>query len=311
MKSFIARKKNIVGIVAEYNPFHNGHIYQINWIKQNIPNAYIVVGMTNKYTQRGEFPIASFRQRAKIAKKYGVNKVIKLDDKKSIQAAHIFASNAVKQLAKHKIKYLVFGSETNDIDLFYKIATTIKDNIDEYNKKIKFYLKQKGTGFPRAASQALSDLIGVSITLPNDILGIEYVKEIVNSNLDIKAISIQRTIPFHSDETMSNFASASKIRSMIKNNEDVSTFTPMRLVYKSKNDIASTYKKFKKIVNKKTPQQLASIKMIDEGMENLFKKQVNLNDDYYSFIDACVSKRYTGSRIKRAYLSILLNIKKD
>ncbi|QCZ36525.1 nucleotidyltransferase [Mycoplasma nasistruthionis] len=302
-------KVNRVGIVAEYNPFHNGHIYQINWIKENIQNPYIIVILTDKFTQRGEKHIASFKQRSKIAKKYGVNKVIKLSDKYSSQAAHIFAEFSVLELAKQKIDYLVFGSETNNVELFKKIAKSIYQNLDQYNKLVKQFLKKGANSFPRATNLALNELIGQDISMPNDILGLEYVKTIYKHNLQIQPISIQRTIPFHSTDAKDQFASATKIRQMVKLNQDISPFTPMTIEYSPKNDIAFTYEKFRKIVRKKSPQSLAKYNMISEGMENLFKKQVELNSNYDDFIKACTSRRYTSSRIKRAYLSILIGNK--
>ncbi|QNM93314.1 nucleotidyltransferase [Mycoplasma sp. Pen4] len=311
MKKENQKTKNIIGIIAEYNPFHNGHIYQLNWIKENFNNPYIIVALTNNYTQRGEKHITTFKERKRIAKKYGVSKVIKLDDKIATQAAHIFANHGVIELNKHKITHLVFGSETNNVDLFIKIAQTIKNNPSEYNKLVKQYLKKGANSFPRATNLALQDLLGEDISLPNDILGLEYVKTIVNNELDIIPVSIQRTIPFHSQETENNFASATKIRNMVKNNEDVSKYTPMKLEYSDKNDIANTYPKFKKFILKSTSDKIARYKMVDEGMENLFKKQVMLSENYEDFIQNCTSRRYTSSRIKRAYLSILTKNKKE
>ncbi|QGZ97836.1 nucleotidyltransferase [Mycoplasma sp. NEAQ87857] len=303
-------KKTKVGIVVEYNPFHNGHIYQLNWIKENIPNSKIIVAMSGKYSQRGEITCASYRQRKHIAKKYGVSGFVKLPVDISAQAAHIFASNAVLKLAKKGIKYLVFGSETNDIELFKEIALLIKNNKQEYNKLIKKYLKQKGNSFPRATNLALMELANKDISMPNDILGLEYVKTIVDNDLDIEPISIQRTIPFHSEDVESEFASASKLRQMLSNNQDISKYSPMKLKgIKPKNDIRNTYPKFQKIILNTPKEIIAQYKMISEGMENLFKKQIN-QPTYDDFIQACTSKRYTSSRIKRAYLFVLLRIKK-
>lgn len=302
---FLREKKPHVGIVVEYNPFHNGHIYQIEQIKKMFPNCKITVAMSYKYSQRGEIIIAPWRVRKKYAKKYGVDKFVKLHTDISAQAAHIFASEAVLKLAKKGINYLVFGSETNDVDLFLKIANLIKNNLDQYNLLIKKYLKQKGNSFPRATNLALSELSGSNITMPNDILGLEYVKTIVNHNLDITPISILRTIDFHSEETNNQFASASKIRSMLVSGEDISHFTPIPREKMTSKNIIDTYKKFQKIVINTQKEKLAKMKMISEGMENLFKKNIHL-ETYEEFVEACVSKRYTRSRIKRAYLFVLL-----
>ncbi|EFF41447.1 cytidyltransferase-like protein [Mycoplasmopsis alligatoris A21JP2] len=91
-----------VGIVVEYNPFHNGHLYQLNWIKEHFENPEIIIAMSHKYSQRGEKLILYWKDRVKIAKKFGVEKAIKLDVNISAQAAHIFAHEAVLRLNKEK-----------------------------------------------------------------------------------------------------------------------------------------------------------------------------------------------------------------
>ncbi|MGL5592114.1 MAG: nucleotidyltransferase family protein, partial [Metamycoplasmataceae bacterium] len=140
-----------IGIIAEYNPFHNGHIYQINYIKNKFPNEKIIVVMSGNYVQRGERAIASFEERKAIALKYGVSEVIEIPQKFVIQAAHIFAQEAVRLLNDHKVSKIVFGSETDNINLFYEIANTIKNNQDVYNSSLKLNLKG-GNSFPKASA---------------------------------------------------------------------------------------------------------------------------------------------------------------
>ncbi|RIV16764.1 nucleotidyltransferase [Mycoplasmopsis gallopavonis] len=304
------KKKTKIGIVVEYNPFHNGHIYQLNWIQKNFYNPKITVAMSQKYSQRGEIICVSYNQRKRIAKKYGVNKFVKLPVEISAQAAHIFAREAVLKLAKKGIEFLVFGSETGDVNLFLTIAKTIKNNRQEYNRLVKYYLKQGGNSFPRATNLALSELVGHDISMPNDILGLEYVKTIVDFDLPITPIAIKRTIDFHAEQTNNNFASASLIRKMLLQNQNVSEYTPMKIVkIPQKRLIENTYPRFQKIIKNTSVEKLRELKMISEGIENLFKKQID-KPNYASFIEACVSKRYTASRIKRTYLFVLLGIKK-
>ncbi|WP_406614500.1 nucleotidyltransferase [Mycoplasma corogypsi] len=305
------KQVNKVGIVVEYNPFHNGHKYQLDWVFKNIQNAEITIAMSKKYTQRGEIACASFYQRKRIAKKFGVKKVIPLNIEISAQAAHIFARESVLKLAAKGIKYLVFGSETGDASVFVTIATTIKNNLGKYNLLVKKYLKEGGNSFPKATSLALKDLVGYEITMPNDILGLEYVKTIVDFNLDIIPIAIKRTVGFHDENINGGFASATKIRKMLAEGLDVSKYTPMKLTkIPKKRDISLTYDKFSKIVKTLPASEISQFKMISEGMENLFKKQVYLAKNYDEFIANCTSKRYTSSRIKRAYLFTLLKIRK-
>ncbi|VEU70993.1 Protein of uncharacterised function (DUF795) [Mycoplasmopsis glycophila] len=204
----------------------------------------------------------------------------------------------------------MFGSETADVELFLKIAKLIKENKAEYNKLVKKYLKEKGNSFPRATNLALQELSGENISLPNDILGLEYVKTIVEENLDIKPIAIKRTVGFHAEKPNESFASATYLRKAISENQDVSKYTPVQLKkLKRKRLIENTYPKFQKIIKNSTPEQLRKYKMISEGIENLFIKNID-KPNYEEFIASCVSKRYTASRIKRTYLFVLLKIKK-
>ena len=122
-----------IGIIAEYNPFHNGHIYQINEIKKRWPQSQIIVILSGKYVQRGELAIAPFEVRKNIALQNNVDEVYELPFEFATQAAHVFAQGAIKELSKHNIDYLVFGSETNDIDNFYIDVSFVKDNIWDKN----------------------------------------------------------------------------------------------------------------------------------------------------------------------------------
>ena len=298
-----------IGIIAEYNPFHNGHIYQINEIKKRWPQSQIIVILSGKYVQRGELAIAPFEVRKNIALQNNVDEVYELPFEFATQAAHIFAQGAIKELSKHNIDYLVFGSETNDIDNFYLVAKTIKDNNDLYYQKIKKAMKT-GISFPKANQIVLEELIGKSFTLPNDILGLEYVKAIVNNNYPIKAFCIKRTNDFHSMIPSNNIASATYIRKLIfDNNLEYKQFTPM-IFDKVPDRIENYYSNFQDIVKNIPNEELKKIKLISEGMENLFKKHIDA-PSYDEFVNRVNSKRYTSSRIKRTMLYVLLNIKQE
>ncbi|MGL5643820.1 MAG: nucleotidyltransferase [Metamycoplasmataceae bacterium] len=292
-----------IGIIAEYNPFHNGHIYQINYIKNKFPNEKIIVVMSGNYVQRGERAIASFEERKAIALKYGVSEVIEIPQKFVIQAAHIFAQEAVRLLNDHKVSKIVFGSETDNINLFYEIANTIKNNQDVYNSSLKLNLKG-GNSFPKASAMALENICGNSFIMPNDILGLEYVKAIVNNNYNIQAISIKREVGFHSEETVGSLASATKLRKMIFANQDISKFSPMIISNKPKR-IEDEYSDFQNIIKNKPLEEIAKIDLVSEGMENLFYKHID-EPTYDAFVNKVNSKRYTSSRIKRVMLQIIL-----
>ena len=150
----------------------------------------------------------------------------------------------------------------------------------------------------------------VPFTLPNDILGLEYVKAIVNNNYPIKAFCIKRTNDFHSMIPSNNIASATYIRKLIfDNNLEYKQFTPM-IFDKVPDRIENYYSNFQHIVKNTPNEELKKIKLISEGMENLFKKHIDA-PSYDEFVNRVNSKRYTSSRIKRTMLYVLLNIKQE
>ncbi|TPE57767.1 nucleotidyltransferase [[Mycoplasma] falconis] len=297
-----------IGVIAEFNPFHKGHKYLLESIKNKYPNSYLIIALSSDYVQRGEIACMSWEDRALAAKKFGADEVIPLDFYTSTQAAHIFAEGAINTLLKKEIDMLIFGASDGDKpEKYVNAATAIKNNLEIYNKVLKQTLKT-GRSFVYSAYESLKQLIGEE-NIPTDILGLEYAKYIIFNNLSIKIDTIKRTIDHNSEMGMENYAPASVIRKMLANNEDVSQYIPIQ-IKKDYPKIEDKYLDFQKIVKEKTPQELSEIHLMSEGMENLFKKNIDL-PTYEEFVEACTSKRYTHSRIKRVILYTLLQIKKS
>lgn len=294
-----------LGIIVEYNPFHNGHLYQLEYAKSNFPEHKIYLFMTGKFTQRGEYNVLSFKYRQQIAKKYGVHKVIKLNQNYTTQAAHIFAEHGILMMKKYHIDDILFGSETNDIQIFKRIADVIINEPQKYNSLLKAFLK-KGLSFPKANNEALIKLFGENIQMPNDILGLEYVKAIYKHKLNLEPHCHLRTNDFHSDTPKGKYASATYIRYLMNQNNynEAEKYTPITLPMNF-NKIQHKFNKFQRILRRLSTKDLKQINLISEGMENLFKKHMNCKS-YEEFINACNSKRYTSSRIKRVILAVLL-----
>ena len=145
-----------IGIIAEYNPFHNGHLYQINKIKETYPDYAIVVVMSGHFTQRGEVTIIDKWKRTKSALLNGVDLVVELPYPFATQSADFFSYGAITILNHLKVEKLVFGSETNQIEDLKVIAETQLNN-DEFDKLVKIYSKL-GKNYPTALSCALEDL---------------------------------------------------------------------------------------------------------------------------------------------------------
>ena len=174
---------NVIGIICEYNPFHNGHIYHINKIKELYPNSTIILVMSSSVTQRGDLSIMNKWDKTKLAIEYGINLVVELPFIFSSQAADIFCFASIKILNYLKVDKIVFGSESNDISLLKKLAT-IQLNDNNYNNLIKKYLKQ-GYNYPTALSKSLKNISKVNIDKPNDILAIGYIREIIKNGYNI------------------------------------------------------------------------------------------------------------------------------
>ena len=297
-----------IGLIAEFNPFHNGHKYLINQIKKQFKDCFLVVALSDDYNQRGEITIANFNERKLAALSNGVDKVIKLDLLSSTQAAHVFAKGAIDLLLKENIDILCFGvsDENADINTYITSAQQIKDNKIKYDQILKEYLN-KGFSYAYSTLESLKK-ISNSKYIPKDILGFEYTKYIINNNLNIEPFCFKRTIDSAAKNSDGIYATGSYIRQLIYNGLDYSKYTDM-VIREPIKKIEDLYSKFQQIVFSSSQCELSQILLMDEGMENLLKKNIYV-DSYERFVNLCVSKRYTKSRIKRVILYTILGIKK-
>ena len=213
-----------VGIICEYNPFHNGHLYHINKIKEMFPDYTIILVMSSSFTERGEVSIVNKFDKAVVALNYGVDLVVELPFVFSCQAADIFAKGSISILNYLNCEYLVFGSELDNIDIIKKQAEIQTKNKD-YDKLVKYYMKE-GINYPTAMNKALTKLGGNSINTPNDLLGLSYIKEIIKNKYNITPISIKRTNDYHSLDVKGKIISASAIRNLINNKKRIKKYVP-------------------------------------------------------------------------------------
>ena len=168
----------VIGIVVEYNPFHNGHLYQINKIKELYPDSLLIVVTSSSFTQRGELSILNKWDKTKIALDNGIDIVVELPYIYSTQSSDIFASYALKILNVFNIDYLCFGTESDNIDDLIKSAKTQINN-KKFDLLVKEYM-DKGINYPTALNNALKDLNQKEFNTPNDLLALSYIKLIVS-----------------------------------------------------------------------------------------------------------------------------------
>ena len=298
-----------IGIVAEYNPFHNGHLYQINKIKEKYPDYAIVVVMTGNFTERGDVSIINKFTRSEIALLNGVDLVVELPFPFATQSADTFAYGAITILEKLNVEKVIFGSESDNVKDLEEIVECQLNN-NEFDRLVHIYSKF-GNNYPTSLSLALKDLTGKIIDTPNDLLGISYIKAIKQNNYKIKYETIKRTNDYHNILIDNEISSATAIRLALKNNEDISKLIPENELNKLNNlhfiEDYFPYLKYKII----TEKDLSIYQTVSEGIENLMKKQIINCNSYASFVNSLVSKRYTNNKVQRMLLHILVGFTKE
>ncbi|MBR4830314.1 MAG: nucleotidyltransferase [Bacilli bacterium] len=289
-----------VGIICEYNPFHNGHKYHIDKIKEMFPDSMIILAMSSCFTQRGDISIINKWDKTKIALDNNVDLVVEIPTKFVIQSADTFAK-AVDILNYLDCDYLVFGSELNDIDKLNEICK-IQSN-DSYIKDVKKHMKN-GTSYKNALFKALKPY-GIDDVLPNDTLGISYIKEINKIKSKIIPITIKRTNDYNSDDIEGSIISANAIRDNI-NKIDIKKYVPKNAIVNYYTPSYFELLKYKII----SDDHLEEYNLVDEGIENRLKRYINESNSIEELIDKVKSKRYTVNKLKRMFISILLSFKK-
>ncbi len=297
----------VIGIICEYNPFHNGHIYHLNKIKELYPDSLVILVMSTCFTEHSDISIINKWDKTKIALNHNVDLVIELPTIFSINSSDYFAKGAITILNYLKCDYLVFGSETNNIDELNKLVD-IQINNKKYDSLVKKYLDM-GLNYPTSMSKVLSDLTNTYIKEPNDLLAISYLKQIKLLNSKMKPIAIQRTNNYHDQELKNEISSATSIRKAFNDNIDISKYMPIdALPYLIKVDYQRVFTLLKyKILS----EDLSNYLDISEGIDNKIKKVINETNNLDELINKVKSKRYTYARIKRILLHILLGVKKD
>jgi len=298
----------VIGLIAEYNPFHNGHLYQIKKIKELYPESIIISVISSSFTQRGDISILNKWDKTNICLNNGIDIVIELPFVFATQSSDIFGTGAVKILEQLHIDALVFGTETDNIEWLKQVAD-LQLNNKAYDKLVKFYL-DKGLNYPTAANKAVYDLTGYRVESPNDLLALSYIKQIKKDNKKIEIINIKRTISYHTTETKENITSASNIRNKYINSENIDNLIPYlnNNLYKISMNNLFPYLKYKIITDE---NNLNIYQTVDEGIENRIIKYINESNTYDELIKNIKTKRYTYNKISRMLLHILTNFTKE
>lgn len=285
---------NVTGIIVEYNPFHNGHIYHINKAKELTSPDLLISVCSGNYVQRGEPSIINKFEKTKAALKYGVDLVVELPYIYTIQNATVFGQKSVEILNHLKVNNIVFGSECNNLEELKNFANH-SINIDHLKEEL-----DKGNSYPKSYGLLAGSLY------PNDILAVSYLKAIKDTN--ITPYSIQRTNDYH-DKDLKEISSALAIRKAIKENKDIKAQCSIEI--KEPIFMSDMYSYLQRLLLTKSKEELKNIFLVSEGIENLLIKNAYEYNNYGDFLNYSISKRYTRSRINRICLNIMNNITKD
>ena len=304
---------SIIGIVCEFNPFHNGHKYLIDSVKQQ--GDIVVCVMSGNYVQRGEPAIFPKDVRVESALKNGVDIVLELPFVYATASAEIFARNAVKTLDSFGCDKIAFGAETADIEKLTDVVDILLDN--GFDLKINKYLND-GLSYPLSRQKAFEEYgYSFDISTPNNILAIEYIKAIKQISSKMTPVAVKRIGAGYNDNSaIDDFASATHIRSLIKNKEDFNKYIPENLSEIYENTIEKgTYLSYEKynlialtLLREKIDTDLSNIANTAEGLENRIEEWVKNSVDISELFDNIKTKRYTHSRVRRAVLGVMFGI---
>jgi len=323
---------NVLGIISEYNPFHNGHLHHLIESKKITNSDYCIAVMSGNFTQRGEVSIVDKWEKAKMAIANGVDLVIELPTLYAISSAENFASGAIKILDSLGIvDFVSFGSECNDISVLDDIANVLAFEPTQYKTLLSHELS-RGESFPKARENAvmmyLNDIRRFANVLssPNNILGIEYLKSLKRQKSEIKPITIKRQDAKYNDTTIprnSRFASATAIRNLCQATDDISpiqkfvpeaTFDILEENIKKGNFVKNLSTFDKEIIytlRKMTTDEIANLPDVSEGLEFALKTAVNQCNSVVELLSIVNTKRYTKTRLQRILLYAILGITKQ
>lgn len=309
----------ICGIIAEYNPFHLGHLKQIEYVKNVLGAEKIFVVMSGCFSQRGEASVLDKFTRAKHAVIAGADLVIELPTVFATANAEIFAKGAVNILnSLGVVDGICFGVEGGEAEDYMHIASLLNNESKEFKKILKEKL-ESGISLAKAKYETIKEL-GTEfdeklLSCPNNILGVEYTKAVLSTGNKMKIYPMLRSGNHsHNDKTLKKgVTSATSIREVIKSGKIKKLKKNLpKFVHKDLTEYPFIFEKLcvASIITTKT-ENMANILDCTEGIENRIKAFVKDNVDYTQLVDKISTKRYTKTRVQRIILSAFLGIKKD
>lgn len=301
-------------IICEYNPFHNGHKYQIDVIKKSSDNPVVAI-MSGDFTQRGDIALIDKFKRTEVALNNGVDLVVELPTVYAVSSAQSFAKAGVQiAQALGVAENLCFSAEESNRDLLFDIANAFEK--EDFNSKIKEFM-DNGDYYPIAVQKAVEITVskeaGDAVTKANNILSVEYLKALKGT--DIKPMIIERIGVEHDCEDCNgNITSASNIRKMVsENGGEILSFIPKcdKELFKNPANIDSLEKVILYRLRTMSIEDIKNLPDVNEGLENRIYESVKNSTSLQQLIDSIKTKRYTRARIRRIIICAFLGITKD
>lgn len=297
------------GIICEYNPFHNGHLYHLKETKKLCKDNVIIAVVSSHFMQRGEVSVLNKWDKAEIAITMGVDLVIELPYPFATQSADIFAKGSISILDALKVESIVFGSETNDISKLEKYVNTELYN-KEYEKEVQKYVRE-GFNYPTALSKALSLFHKDIVNTPNDLLALSYIKVIHELGSSIKSLSIPRKGEYHNVD-LTPLCSGSAIRKALKQGQNVQESCPKETISHLKYPLfIANYFPFLRYKILTEIGSLSRYQGVEEDMESRIQKYILKSNSLDELIQNIKTKKYTYNRISRMLTHILCNFTKE
>lgn len=304
------------GITAEYNPFHNGHVYHIEKTRELTDADCAIAVMSGDFTQRGEPAVCSKWERAKtaVSAPSGVDLVVELPFAFACARASVFAAGAVDMLVKLGVDVISFGCEAEDLELLQKLAMLLVSDAATIDRARTAYMKE-GLSSAKAYELAVTERVGEEaagvLREPNNILAIEYLKRIQHwrsLGCGVEDLPVRRYGSGYDDVSLRNmdFAGAGALRRMLRRGTDISRYVPCGCTWEDVNALSEKYLQLLKVtVLRSSPEELARIDGVGEGLENSIIREIKRAESTDELITALTSKRYTGATIRRALTHIL------
>lgn len=305
-------KNKSVGIIAEYNPFHNGHLYHLEQSRQITGAEVAVVALSGNFVQRGQIAVADKWERAEAAARCGADLVVEIPTVFACNSAAYFAEAGVKILENLGVDYISFGSESGNIEALTEISREIKGKEQAIEEAIKAGIKE-GLSYPRARGEAVARLLGRDaadiIENPNNILALEYIKAMTKA----RPVTVKRNGPGYNDEeAQETMASATAIRKLRGQGEDISHLMPeaSASVFINSRGPSETllFDMIRHTVMCTSAEELDRTFAGGEGLGNKVKNIIRKASSYEDLIQQLKSKRYTRTRIERFLMQMLLKI---